>query len=525
MEIEKIIGRILAADEVRADLASLRAAFAKEPASVEELVTAQLIERLYELLAHEDAKTRKNAALFLGDLGARYFRAIYAETLIAQATDSANIAYDVQDIIAKLQETPAYLWNAYKKEETRFVLESYIKALASFDCGELYADLIAERDRLAKVVPAEDEKKHLYALRHALDELLSSYDKSASAALVFRGMHKCHLLFFPIEGNMRPLLLDALKKTGAQSVKETSDGVTAIADSLSQIGQIRIFPELQFVIRMKKDAKTDREHLIASLVDSELLPLLRECYGKAEGISFSLRDTSETLSPEQLLRMAYELEEASSGALLNHRDPHGITFFLTKRGENSYRVTAVLPGSVPERFSYRKNVLPTSMQPVAAAQMVALIRPYLREGAHCIDPFCGVGSLLIERNHILAMRDVYGVDTYGEAIAYARENTKAAGWEFYYINRNYFDFTSEYLLDEVICEFPHMQKQDLAEVDAFYRQFFEKTSEITTEGAMLFLLSAEEQTIKRQLRLHPEYSLTRQIPFRRAQIFIITKRG
>jgi 23S rRNA G2445 N2-methylase RlmL len=158
--------------------------------------------------------------------------------------------------------------------------------------------------------------------------------------------------------------------------------------------------------------------------------------------------------------------------------------------------------------------------------MVELVRPYRAGRAHMIDPFCGVGTLLTERNLSLQASDVYGVDTYGQAIEMARENSRQAGFDFYYINRDYFDFTSAHLLDEVITEFPRMEHLAKEEVDKFYSSFFDKTREITSQEAMLFLLSTEEGMMKKQLRLHKEFHLVRQIPMRgQEKIYIVTRRG
>ena len=81
-------------------------------------------------------------------------------------------------------------------------------------------------------------------------------------------------------------------------------------------------------------------------------------------------------------------------------------------------------------------------------------------------------------------------------------------------------------MEEVITEFPRMEHKEREEVDRFYQRFFDKTSEITAKDAMIFALSTEEQALKKQLRLHDEFQLVRQIPMRgREQIYILKKRG
>lgn len=69
--------------------------------------------------------------------------------------------------------------------------------------------------------------------------------------------------------------------------------------------------------------------------------------------------------------------------------------------------------------------------------MLYLAKPYLKEDAAVLDPFCGVGTMLIERNKVLPARSLYGIDIYGQAIEGARENTELAGAEISYIQKNF----------------------------------------------------------------------------------------
>ena len=51
------------------------------------------------------------------------------------------------------------------------------------------------------------------------------------------------------------------------------------------------------------------------------------------------------------------------------------------------------------RFRYRREAMSSSIQPVNAALAMKLAQKYLKEGAQVLDPFCGVGTMLIERNY------------------------------------------------------------------------------------------------------------------------------
>ena len=102
---------------------------------------------------------------------------------------------------------------------------------------------------------------------------------------------------------------------------------------------------------------------------------------------------------------------------------------------------------------------------------------------------------------------MYGIDSFGEAISKARDNTRLANREVYYINRNFFDFSHEYLFDEIITNMPDRGKKTKEEHDQFYGSFFTKAAELLQERGKIFLYSNEKNYVKKQLRLHKEFTL------------------
>ena len=101
---------------------------------------------LYAFLSSEDAKIRKNAALILGETN---------ESGAAKA-----------------------LFDAYQRENTRFVKSSYLTAMNGLDI-ETYQDAFKKRYKeLLTEVPAENEKKHRTEELHALDKLLGGLNQN-----------------------------------------------------------------------------------------------------------------------------------------------------------------------------------------------------------------------------------------------------------------------------------------------------------------------------------------------------------
>ena len=498
---EQLISDILHQDDVRSQLSELRKAIKNDPEKRQQCLTDETLKRFQELLTHDDAKTRKNAALLLGDL---------AEVMSSQ--QASNI--------------PGLLWRSFVEETTKFVRSAYIQAMASFDCAEYMEEMQQCYDRLLDVEPAPEDVKHTRELRKALEQVLVSWRETS--VLSFQGMKKKHPILLEAEPYIRETLAERLQREAKLDAKVTPFGVRVTTDSLDDVNKIPLFRELYFIVRPRTGIEITEGHMAEGIVASELLPLLEELFASKGPFTFrlSIPHTREAWDSKALKQLAYGIEEQSHHCLCNSPDRYVVDIQLRQKKDNSYGILVRIPGCIQGRFAYCEKRLPTSMAPVLAAQMVALVRPYLQEGAHIIDPFCGIGTLLIERCKSVEARDVYGVDSYGEAIVIARNNTERAGREFYYINRDYFDFTSSHLLEEVITEFPRMEHKDREQVDTFYRKFFEKTSEITAPEAVLLLLSTEETCMKKQLRLHKEFTLLRQIPMRgRENIFIIKKRG
>ena len=124
-----------------------------------------------------------------------------------------------------------------------------------------------------------------------------------------------------------------------------------------------------------------------------------------------------------------------------------------------------------------------------------------------MDPFCGVGTMLIERNKAVPAREMYATDIFGEAIELGRQNAQLAGCVIHFIHRDYFDFRHDYKFDEIITNMPLRGKKTKEEMDRLYADFFSKSLEILDREATIVMYTNEVGFVKKQLRLHPEYRL------------------
>ena len=206
-------------------------------------------------------------------------------------------------------------------------------------------------------------------------------------------------------------------------------------------------------------------------------------------------------------KLGAKLEELSGGALINSASDYEVELRLIANREGKFFPCLKFYTLVDVRFQYRKNAISASIHPSTAALIMELATPYLKEGAQIMDPFCGVGTMLIERDIRVPAREKYGTDIFGEAIDKARENASAAGELIHFIHRDFFDFRHEYKFDEIITNMPVRGRMTKEELDYLYKSFFDKALEILQREAVIIMYTQELGFVKKQIRLHTQLHL------------------
>ena len=206
-------------------------------------------------------------------------------------------------------------------------------------------------------------------------------------------------------------------------------------------------------------------------------------------------------------KLGSAIEQLSDGKLVNSPGDYEVELRLIANREGKF-FPALRFYTLPDhRFAYRKHAIAASMHPSLAALIMELAAPYLKENAQIIDPFCGVGTILIERDIRVPAREKYGTDIFGEAIDGARENAALAGEQINFIHRDFFDFRHDYLFDEIVTNMPVRGKMTREQLDRLYEKFFRKALTILEKEAVIVMYTGEIGFVKKQLRLHREFSL------------------
>jgi predicted RNA methylase len=283
-------------------------------------------------------------------------------------------------------------------------------------------------------------------------------------------------------------------------------GVAVRTDDLLSLLQVRTYREMLFPIPVKELLPEEE----VWRVWESMLALCRKYHREDTPFYFRV-ECKAGLSLEErsrfTKRLGARLEQLSGGALINATGDYEVELRLIAGRDGRFFPCLKFYTLPDKRFAYRKNAIATSIHPSTAALIMELAAPYLKEDAQIMDPFCGVGTMLIERDIRVPARQMYATDIFGDAITGARENAALAGEQIHFIHRDFFDFRHDYKFDELITNMPVRGKMSREELDGLYADFFDKVLELTEKEAVLVLYTGEVGFVKKQIRLHKEFSL------------------
>lgn len=405
--------------DIRKNLIALKEQLKENGGNEEVLQWEEECHFLQAFLSAEDPKVRKNAALVLGMIGDE---------------DALDAIYE-----------------AYEKEDRLFVRSSYLTAMLSLDCKR-YMDKLHERYRQIETLAyQEEEKKHIQEEQRALEKLFVKLE----------GVKRHKFIGYDDEVEVILTTNPGYREVTAEQVKSARPvlipaGVKVRTSDIRELLAIRTFRELLFLTDAPKHIEDNPELIAEELLNNGLLEWIAASHEGEPPYYFRIerkKRMREDLG-NFVRRLACCIEDLSGRKLLNSTDHYEMEIRLTPNRDGTIFPCVKLFTIPMRRFSYRKKAVSASMHPVTAALLMRLARPYLQEKAQVLDPFCGVGTMLVERDLLVAAGDMYGTDVFGEAIAGARENAKAAGRNINYINRDIFDFTHKYLFDEIVTDMP-----------------------------------------------------------------------
>lgn len=463
-EINILLDNIKNNTNVRGSLSELRRII-KDEKEKERLYKA--IERqeelLLPLLSCEDGKTRKNVALLIGDLA--------------------------------LEEYVESLFRAYSKEEQLFVKSSYLIAMKNLDYS-LFLDEIKKRlSELEKMKVEVNEEKHVKEEIKALWELVVieegivehkfiGYYEKYDCILVTNREHK--------EITANQIINGACKDFVA--------GVRVVTSDIQELLEIRTYSEMLFVVEGMRVCSTNHLEAAKTIAQSDLLPMLSRIH--KGNFPFCFRIDLKSKMPldkksDFIKKFSFELEKATERKLINSASNYEFEIRLIQNKDGNYNCLIKLNTLPEDRFTYRKEHIAASIKPVNAALLVQLAKEYMINDARVLDPFCGVGTMLIERQKIVKAQTSYGIDVLEEAILKAKTNTKLANQIIHFVNRDFETFTHEHLFDEIFTHMPFPQgTRTDKEVYLLYDMFFKRAKELLSETGTIIMYSHNKEFAK-----------------------------
>ena len=421
------------------------------------------------LMKHSDPKIRRNAALIMGEL-------------------------EDDDLLPVIFET-------YKDETTLYIRADLLKAMSNYDY-HIYIDEFKVRlDELKEASLNDIENlKHYEEEIKTLRQMLYSSEYCKHELIGETKRAQLYLTAYP---GCMDILVSCLKKM-QKRLAVAGTGVMVYDTCIEELKEIRLYRELLFPVI--EDAKyRDGKDLAKLIIGSNIISLLHDFFDGNMPFTYRLqirgiREENRSLS--LVKEIVSRLDKTMSDDLVNTVSDYQIELRLIIKSSDSFALY-VKPNLLKDsRFEYRKSSTSESMKPVLAANICEYCSKYFKENAAVIDPFCGSGILLIERNIKKAVSRSMGIDLLALAIEAMKKNVAYSGYNINAVCRNFFDFENkaEYMVDELITDLPRVSsKRNEAYIFKLYGKFLQRAVSFVKEGGYLFLYTNLPAAIKENL--------------------------
>ena len=432
----------------------------------------ELKDKLVSLLSHEDPKVRKNTAIILGQYN---------------------------DMIAVLLQ-------AYMQEETDYVKEAYLKGLESQEGLDLFIDIFKQIQ--SDLMNSDADAKHITAQLKILNMII--VENSDHDIKEIKDKHLPIDVLLTTLPNYQSLLLDDPKLKGCPH-KEVSQGLIVKTESINETRKMRYYKEMLIPLGASQ-LPQEVDTIVEALKNSKLNTILERLYGE-ENYYYKLVDVLREKNSNFISKLSDKISDEFGTQLLNVKTKQDFDIVVkeVKKGTVSLYLR---PNIKDKRFGYRKEVIASSIQPYIAAVLLKLFKPYIKEDASVYDPFCGVGTMLIERYRLSKPKFMVGTDIYNDGIEIAKRNTKITKYNINYVHKDALRYETEELFDEMITDMPTIaQSKDEASCNKTYQIFFNRIKELVKVDGVVGIYTLEDQLVNKyktdDLELLQDYSIKR----------------
>jgi len=418
-----------------------------------------------------------------------------ASLLKALSLSSPKLRKNAARIMGLLKEE-AYaplLVSALNRETQNYVRPSIIQAIGSIGektSIELLKELYNASDKTAEDKNKADE---LRSLKNALlkNETINAYE--------FSGLKSIREIVLRTMPGFALKLKDQLNKLGydAHTTKNNDQDVTVVTNNITEIFKIRTFSSLYFLVERKVDL--NGKAVFAALSRFGLTSFLKETHvTNFEKIYYRIEIPGTSITQQKRSEYIKEISSYINTMPDIEDNPFNYQFeLLIETYSRSCDIYINLKTIKDTRFDYRKNTLPASISPYIAAIVAEYIKKYASPSSNILDPFCGTGTMLIERSKSAPYSRLNGVDIKKKAIDFAVENSKLAGINVEYILSDILRYNPKIKYNEIISNMPFGNRVGTHDANIeIYKGFFKSVKSYLADNAILALYTMEGKLLE-----------------------------
>lgn len=411
-------------------------------------------------LQDEDPKIRKNSSILLG--------------------------------YSKNQENILVLRSALENESINWVKPSIILAIGAIGGQEAINSLTSYSTE-----NPEEQEAIRKALEHSYTEKSTIQFLEVLPSPICLHLHTCT--------GMEQILQDEIKEKFGISAKKIENGILEMHyDRMQDLYALRTFTEIIIpAIEIKISDRAEIANMIIDAIFQQqlLAKILQYHQNIQDSIRYRLEIRGNAIKHSERKQFIEEIckrfREYSS-TFVNSPNNYDIEIRIIIE---SYQVQIMWKtfAITDNRFDYREKDVPASINPVIAAGIARLLKPISSPENRIWDPFCGSGTLLVERGLLTDYHELIGTDISQKAIAAAEVNIKLAKIKnIKLLCCDMRDIIKKEKFDEIITNMPFgLRVGDHKQNETLYRDFFRIIPQVMNKGGKIILFTQEMALIQR----------------------------
>ena len=214
-------------------------------------------------------------------------------------------------------------------------------------------------------------------------------------------------------------------------------------------------------------------------------------------VGYRIECKSDIKEKEKITKLVKNLC-SSSNLLVNNPSDYSFTFYVqTANSKEKGFIAFKCDFLFKNRFPYRKNCLPASINPVTANIIANVAKFYNAPNCVC-DCFCGTATMLIERARTINA-NFYGSDINEKAVEMAKENCELANVQAKIIRKNVALLSGQF--DEIISNLPYGLRVGNHENNfEIYSALAKKCKNVLNKNGFAFLYTADKACLRKLLK-------------------------